>query len=120
MPKMFARVKFIGKFVKFLEKMLRDGMVRRWFRMFSDGRTNVHDDDRSGRPSCPSLVTADLLHQVNEKIREIRRFAMSELITHYLHISRSLMHKIVMEHLKYHKLCARWVPKTKQSALRQH
>jgi hypothetical protein len=25
-----------------------------------------------------------------------------------------------MEHLKYHKLCARWVPKTKQSALRQH
>jgi hypothetical protein len=43
--------------------------------MFSEGKTNVHDDDRSGRPS---LITADLLDQVNEKIRENRRFNMSE------------------------------------------
>jgi transposase len=43
--------------------------------MFSEGRTNVHDDDRSGRPS---LVTADLLDQVNEKIRENRGFTTSE------------------------------------------
>jgi hypothetical protein len=33
------------------------------------GRTNVYDNDRSG---CPSLVIADLLDQVNEKIRENR------------------------------------------------
>jgi hypothetical protein len=37
--------------------------------MFSEGRTNVHDDDRSGRQS---LATADLLDQVNENIRENR------------------------------------------------
>jgi hypothetical protein len=43
--------------------------------MFSEVRTNVHDDDRSGRPS---LVTAYLLDQVNEKIRENRKFALSE------------------------------------------
>jgi transposase len=43
--------------------------------MFSEGRTNVHDEDRSGRPS---LVTADLLDQVNEKIRENRRFTTCE------------------------------------------
>jgi hypothetical protein len=36
---------------------------------------------------------------------------MSELSTHFPHISRSLLHKIVTEHLHYHKLCARWVPK---------
>jgi hypothetical protein len=47
------------------ENVTSDEMVRRWCRMFSEGRTNVHDDDRSGRPS---LVTADLLDQVNEKI----------------------------------------------------
>jgi hypothetical protein len=41
--------------------------------MFSEGRTNVHDDDRSGRLS---LVTANLLDQVKEKIRENRRFAL--------------------------------------------
>jgi hypothetical protein len=53
------------------ENDMSDGMVRRWCRMFSEGRTNVHDD-RSGHPS---LATADLLDQVNEKIRENRRFA---------------------------------------------
>jgi hypothetical protein len=59
--------------------------------MFSEGRTNVCNDDRSGRPS---LVTADLLYQVNEKIRENRRFSMSELSTYFPHISRSLLHEI--------------------------
>jgi hypothetical protein len=44
--------------------------------MFSEGRTNVHDDDRSG---SPSLVTADLLDQVNEKIRRNRRFTLYPL-----------------------------------------
>jgi hypothetical protein len=38
------------------ENAMSDEMVRRWC-------TNVHDDDRSGRPS---LVTAGLLDQVNE------------------------------------------------------
>jgi transposase len=57
------------------ENAMSDGMVRRWCRMFSEVRTNVHDDDRSGRPS---LVTAYLLDQVNEKIRENRKFALSE------------------------------------------
>jgi hypothetical protein len=31
------------------ENAMSDGMVRRWCRMFSEGRTNVHDDDRSDR-----------------------------------------------------------------------
>jgi hypothetical protein len=49
------------------ENAMRDGLVRRWCRRFSEGRTNVRNDDLSGRPS---VVTADLLDQVNEKIRE--------------------------------------------------
>jgi transposase len=53
------------------ENGMSDGMVRRWCRMFSEGRTNIHDDDRSGRPS---LVTADLPDQVNEEIRKNRIF----------------------------------------------
>jgi hypothetical protein len=27
------------------ENVMSDGMVRRWCRMFSEGRKNVHDDD---------------------------------------------------------------------------
>jgi hypothetical protein len=53
------------------ENAMSDGMVRRWCRMFSEGSTNVHDDDRSTRPS---LVTARLLDQVKEKILENGRF----------------------------------------------
>jgi transposase len=58
------------------ENAKSDEMVRRWCRMFSEGRTHVHDDDRSGRPS---LVTADLLDQVNEKIGGNRRFTFFPL-----------------------------------------
>jgi transposase len=51
------------------ENVMSDGVVRRWCRMFSERRTNVHDGDRSVRPS---LVTAYLLDQVNEKIGKNR------------------------------------------------
>jgi hypothetical protein len=29
------------------ENAVSDGIVRRWCRVFSEGRTNVHDDDRT-------------------------------------------------------------------------
>ena len=33
------------------QNIMSDGMVRKWVRTFKDGRTNVHDEKRSGRPS---------------------------------------------------------------------
>ncbi|GFU26943.1 HTH_48 domain-containing protein [Trichonephila clavipes] len=33
------------------ENIMSDGMVRKWVRTFKDGRTNIHDEERSGRPS---------------------------------------------------------------------
>ena len=40
-----------------------------------------------------------------------RLFTIKKLSSHSSQISRSLLHKIVMEHLLYRTLCARWVPK---------
>ena len=40
------------------DNAMSDGMVRKWVRMFNEGRQNVHDGARSGRPS---LVNADLV-----------------------------------------------------------
>jgi len=37
---------------------MSDGMVRKWIRMFNEGRENVHDEARNGRPS---LVNDDLV-----------------------------------------------------------
>jgi len=48
---------------------------------------------------------------VEEKNRENRRFTITSLSLHFPQISRSLLHKIVSDKLKFQKLCARWVPK---------
>ncbi|KAL4704968.1 hypothetical protein ACJJTC_005453 [Scirpophaga incertulas] len=46
------------------QNIMSDGMVRKWVRAFKDGRTNVHDEERSGRPS---VVNEDLVQKVDEK-----------------------------------------------------
>jgi len=51
------------------EHAISSSMVRRWVRLFNEGRENVHDDPSSGRPS---VVNADLMRAVEEKFRESR------------------------------------------------
>ncbi|GFX21274.1 histone-lysine N-methyltransferase SETMAR [Trichonephila clavipes] len=87
---------------------MSDSMVRRWVRQFNEGRSEVHDEERSGRPS---LITEKLVHAIDEKIKENRKFTISALAMEFPQISRSLMHEIVNDKLKFHQLCARWVPK---------
>jgi len=69
-----------------------DGMVRKWVRMFNGGRENVHDEARSGRLS---LVNDDSVRKVNERVRDNRRFAISDLSLHFPQISRTLLYDIV-------------------------
>jgi len=38
----------------FGDNVMSDGMVRKYDRMFNEGRENVHDEARSGRPSALS------------------------------------------------------------------
>ena len=75
-------------------------MVRKWVRMFSEGRENVHDEARSGRPS---LVNDDLARKVNERARDDRRFTISDLSLHFPQISRTLLCDIVSSHLDYRR-----------------
>jgi len=67
-------------------------MVRKWVRMFNEGRENLHDDVRSGRPS---LVNDDVVRKVNERVRDDRRFTVSDLSLHFPQISRNLLYDIV-------------------------
>jgi len=71
---------------------MSDGMVRKWVRMFNDGRENVHDEALSGRTS---LVNDDLVRKVNERVRDDRRFTISDLSLHFLQISRTLLYDTV-------------------------
>ena len=60
--------------------------------MFNEGRENVRDGARSGRPS---LVNDDLVRKVNERAREDNRFTISDLSLHFPQISRTLLYNIV-------------------------
>jgi len=69
------------------DNAMSDGMVRKWVRMFNEGRENVHDAARSGRSS---LVNDDLVRKVNERVCDDRRCTISDLSLHFPQISRTL------------------------------
>jgi len=74
------------------DNAMSDGMVRKWFRMFNEGRENVHDEVQSGRPS---LVNDNLAHKANKRVRDDRRFTIYDLSLHFPQISRTLFYDIV-------------------------
>jgi hypothetical protein len=79
------------------EHAMSESMVRRWVRHFIEGRENVHNDPRSGRPP---VVNEDLVHAVEEKTQENRRFTISSLSLHFPQISRPLLHEILSDKLR--------------------
>jgi len=60
--------------------------------MLNEGRDNVHDEAQIGPPS---LVHDDLMRKVNERVRDDRRFTISDLFLHFPQISRTLLYAIV-------------------------
>jgi len=75
------------------DNVMSDGMVRKSIRIFNEERQNVHDEARSGRPS---LANDDLMGKVNnERVRDDRRFTISDLSLHFPQISRTLLYDIV-------------------------
>ena len=70
------------------DNAMSDGMVREWVRMFNERRENVHDEAWS---EGPSLVNDDLVRKVNERVRDNRRFTISDPSLHFPHISRTLL-----------------------------
>ena len=51
------------------QNAMSDGMVRKWVREFNEGRENMRDKARSGRPS---VVNDDLVRAVKAKVCEDR------------------------------------------------
>ncbi|GBN89067.1 hypothetical protein AVEN_72357-1 [Araneus ventricosus] len=77
------------------ENVMTDGMVRKWVRQFKYGRTNVHDEARSGRPS---VVNDGLVAKVNEKIRENSRFTIRMLCDEFPQISKTVLNCVASCH----------------------
>jgi len=49
----------------YCDNAMSDGVVMKWVRMFNEGRENVHDEARSGRPS---LVNDDVVRKVKDRV----------------------------------------------------
>ena len=81
------------------DNAMGDGKVRKWVRMFNEGRQNVHCEARSGGPS---LANAGLVRKVNERVRDDTRFTISDLSLHFPQISRTLVYDIVNSLLGYY------------------
>jgi transposase len=58
------------------EVLMNESDVRKWCRMFNEGRTNIRDEERSGRPS---LIAEDLKNVIGQHIRTNRRFTLDEI-----------------------------------------
>jgi transposase len=75
--------------------------VTKWCREISEGRIDVHDKQRSGRPS---LISDELLQDIEGEIRANRRVMIRELHHIIPEVSRTTIHEAVTKKVGYRKL----------------
>ena len=73
-----------------------------------EGRTDVHGEQRSGRPSLISYV---LLQETEGELSANRCVTIRELHHIIPEVPKTTIHEAVTENLGYRKLCTHWVPK---------
>ncbi|UYV60920.1 K02A2.6-like [Cordylochernes scorpioides] len=96
-----------------LQKVFKDDCISRsqsgkWHKAFKEGREEVADEPRSGRPT--TARTDENVDRVLEVLRTDRRLSIQQ-IADTLHMSTFVVHGIVTEDLQMRKVCAKLVPK---------
>jgi hypothetical protein len=82
--------------------------VTKWCHEFSEGRTDVHDEQISGRPS---LISYELLQEIEGEIRADRRVTIRELHCIIHKVSKTTIHEAVTEELGYRNCVLAGCPK---------
>lgn len=101
----------------FGDDCLSRSQSNRWHKMFREGRKDITDEARAGRPSTSR--TDDHVTRVRQLLNSDRRMSvrlMSELLT----LPKTVVHEIVSEDLAMRKICAKLVPKVLTDAQKQH
>ncbi|GBP71549.1 Putative uncharacterized protein FLJ37770 [Eumeta japonica] len=83
-------------------------MVKKWTRLFKQGRESCEDDPRPGRPV--TVVTEENIRKIEKLILADRRIKLWQ-IAEELQISKERVGEIIHEHMNMRKISARWVPK---------
>ena len=79
-----------------------------WHKRFSDGREDVEDDPRSGRPTTSR--TNENVERVREKVRSDRRLTV-RMIADELNMNSERVWKIITEDLGMRKVCTKKAPR---------
>ncbi len=82
-------------------------MVGRWVKQFEEGRTNMNNRERTGRPS--DSMTIENIQQLRDLLEEDRCMTVSELCFHLqvANCTRTSLYKIVHDILSFCKLASR-------------
>lgn len=90
------------------ESCLAQSNVYNWFKRFQDGREDVEDDPRSGRPSTSK--TDKNIEKVGVLVRSDRRLTI-RMISDTVGIDKESVRQILHDNFNMHKVCAKMVPK---------
>ncbi|UYV64811.1 K02A2.6-like [Cordylochernes scorpioides] len=91
--------------------------VYRWYKMFSEGREDVNDEERAGRPS--TTTTDEKINEVENMILANRRIKVRE-VAEDLNILIGSCHSIFINDLGMRRVAAKFVPKLLNCDQKQH
>ncbi|UYV78284.1 hypothetical protein LAZ67_16000816 [Cordylochernes scorpioides] len=103
--------------VAYGEATLDRSNVYRWYKMFSEGREDVNDEERAGRPS--TSTTDEKINEVEKMILVNRRITARE-VAEDLNISIGSCHSIFINDLGRRRIAAKFVPKLLNCDQKQH
>ncbi|UYV78187.1 hypothetical protein LAZ67_16000409 [Cordylochernes scorpioides] len=103
--------------VAYGESTLDRSNVYRWYKMFSEGREDVNDEERAGRPS--TSTTDENINEVEKMILANRRITVRE-VAEDLNISIGSCHSIFINDLGMRRVAAKFVPKLLNCDQKQH
>ncbi|UYV69131.1 hypothetical protein LAZ67_6002522 [Cordylochernes scorpioides] len=103
--------------VAYGEATLDRSNVYRWYKMFSEGREDVNDEERAGHPS--TSTTDEKINEVEKMILANRRITVRE-VAEDLNISIGSCHSIFINDLGMRWVAAKFVPKLLNCDQKQH
>ena len=103
--------------VAYGEATLDRSNVYRWYKMFSEGREDVNDEERAGRPS--TSTTDEKINEVEKMVLANRRITVRE-VAEDLDISIGSCHSIFINDLGMRRVAAKFVPKLLNCDQKQH
>ncbi|UYV68052.1 hypothetical protein LAZ67_5002912 [Cordylochernes scorpioides] len=103
--------------VAYGEDTLDRSNVYRWYKMFSEGREDVNDEECAGRPS--TSTTDGKINEVEKMILANRRITVKE-VAEDLNISIGSCHSIFINDLGMRRVAAKFVPKLLNCDQKQH